>query len=234
MSGTGNKRGRRLSANKTSDKTKKPRSSSAAAAAGTQSIAAAFLRTDEQKQESLQKLYTGKYILLKASAIYGGKSKVPSGKENYLFKYSVSEVEDDTSASIDYTGKYIVEGGQEWKSYPALDESDYSVEDYRLCCFKEDHALYNKYLGVVNKRRNDQADVERKRDEEEKRSAIDDVSDIQRKIVEEKVAPYDVLLAEFEPAGEPKQHVVKNGPDAGKVTQKQEWSEFCLFNTPSL
>eukprot|EP00956_Cyclotella_meneghiniana_P021548 scaffold39337_cov25-Cyclotella_meneghiniana.AAC.1 len=122
-----NKRGRRLSANKTSDKTKKLRSSSAAAAAGTQSIAAAFLRTDEKKQESLQKLYTGKYILLKASAIYGGKSKVPSGEENYLFKYSVSEVEDDTSASIDYSGKYIVEGGQEWKSYPALNETDWIV-----------------------------------------------------------------------------------------------------------
>ena len=47
------------------------------AAAGTLSIAAAFLRTDKQKQESLQKLYTGKYILLKAYTIYGGKFKVP-------------------------------------------------------------------------------------------------------------------------------------------------------------
>eukprot|EP00956_Cyclotella_meneghiniana_P041274 scaffold221145_cov20-Cyclotella_meneghiniana.AAC.1 len=57
MSGTGNKRGRLSSANKTFDKTKKPRSSSAAAAAGTQFIAADFLRTDEQKQESLEKLF---------------------------------------------------------------------------------------------------------------------------------------------------------------------------------
>ena len=151
---------------------------------------------------------------------------MPSGEENYLFKYSISDVDDDTTATIEYSGKYIVEDGQEFKSYPILDDSDYTVDDYRLCCFREDHALYNKYLGVVNKRVNDQIDAERKRKEESKRSAVDDVSDIQRKIVEESVAPFDVLMAEFEPAGERKQHTVKTGPDAGTVTEKQEWSEL--------
>jgi len=73
-----NKRGLSVPSSASSRKTtknKKNRSSSSSAApTGTVSIANAFLRTNEQRLESLQIQYKGKYILLKSSAIYRGKS----------------------------------------------------------------------------------------------------------------------------------------------------------------
>ena len=201
---------------------KKAKSSSSAS---TRTITDALLGSEERRQESLVIKYKGQRILLTASAIYGGKSKVPRGEEDFLFQYTVADVNDETYATIEYEGKYIIEGGREWKSFLALQDSDFNVEGYRFCCFKEDHALFNKYLGIVNKRINDCRDAERKREEESKQKEMDDVSDIQRKIVEEGMEPYDVLLAEFEPAGELLHHTVQKGEEAGKVTQKQHWSE---------
>lgn len=100
--------------------------------------------------------HKGKRLLLKADALYG-KSRVPRGEENYNFLYIVQDINPGgKEAVIEYEGKYIKDGDTEFKSYPPTDDSDYKIENYRIALIREDADLYNRFLGVVNKRLNDE------------------------------------------------------------------------------
>ena len=208
----------------------KPKRSTAASAGPTKrpkTILEALLSTDEQVLNSLKAQHKGKRLLLKADALYG-KSRVPRGEENYNFLYIVQDINPGgKEAVIEYEGKYIKDGDTEFKSYPPTDDSDYKIENYRIALIREDANLYNCFLGVVNKRLNDERELKIKLEAESKKSASDDVSDIERKIHEEGLSPYDVLVMEFEPAGPKVEHVVTKGTDnVGAVTEKQDWSKF--------
>jgi hypothetical protein len=64
------------------------------------------------------------------------------------------------------------------------------------------------------------------REKEEKAAASQNlsyISDIETK-VEQKISFYDIIVYDFEPAGEMQDHVVLEGPHAGKVIKKQKWS----------
>eukprot|EP00956_Cyclotella_meneghiniana_P037617 scaffold141647_cov87-Cyclotella_meneghiniana.AAC.1 len=146
-------------------------------------ISDAFFGSNEkQKKECMFRHYKGKRILLKATDIYG-KNKVPKGEEAYNFQYIVTDVSDETYATIEFEGKYIKDDTEEFKSYPAIEEDDFVIDNYRLSCLKDDHALFNKYRGVVNKKINDAAQAQRDSEAAEKQSSLDDCSDIQNKIM---------------------------------------------------
>jgi hypothetical protein len=183
---------------------------------------------------SLEKLHKGKRLLLKASDVYGGARRVPRGQENYLFMYRVAKVNlGCTTCQIEYEEMYVVEDGTEFKSFPIQDEGDELIDDYRMELLKEDHELYNKYLSVINRATNELKDKAIREAVEKKRSALDDVTDIDFKILgAEPVPVYDVLLGEFVPAEVDKHmHAVTEGPDKGEVVYKQKWSEcsMCIF-----
>ena len=60
-----------------------------------------------------------------------------------------------------------------------------------------------------------------------KQCEAEDTTDINKKIVEESIDPYDVLVGEFVPCGDVVQHVVTSGKtNVGAVTEKQEWSKL--------
>ena len=195
------------------------------------SIREALLGKPDQLHKSLQAKYVGTHLLIKASALYA-RGKVPSGEKNYNFQYIVTEIDEDGAhATIEFEKKFIEDGGTSFKAYPIIDaENDFELDGYRVALIKEDSELYNHYLGIVNKHINDLRDLQNKGEEEKKRSAAVDTSDIERKIHEEGVHPYVVLLNEFEPVGEREQHIVSGGKtNVGKVSEKQTWSKFvCL------
>lgn len=182
---------------------------------------------------SLRLQHKGKRLLLCASTIYGTMARVPQGEEDFIFLYIVSDINPDCqTASIEYEGKYVVEGGREFKIYPPYTTSDYVIENYRLTSLKADNDLYNRYLGIINKEANDLKEKELKRQSELKMSALTDVSDIDRKLNEEKMAIYDVLLMEFESTGPRREHVVTGGKEhVGALTEKQDWSEHFVIHT---
>lgn len=192
-------------------------------------IRSAFLGTAEQVRKSLEVLHGGKRLLLKASAIYGKKG-IPRGEEKYNFQYIVKSIDaNNTTATLEFEKKYIEDGGTTFKAYPIITDSDYEIDEYRIALIKEDANLFNHYLAIANKEANDLKDLREKMMAEEKRSSATDRSDIEKKILEQNVPCYDVLLTEFEPKGDRKEHVVSGGKDhVGKLTEKQEWSKFCF------
>ena len=176
---------------------------------------------------SLSTLHKGKRLLLAAKFLY---KKIPPGEENYLYLYQVDEINDDCkTATIDYEGRYVEEGTCEWKNYPILDDEDRSIDNYRIDCIKTDHDLYNKYLGQANKVVNDQKELNKKKEDERKKSSETDVSDIDRRIKENNQKAYDVLLLEFEAAEEEQEHIIARGVHTGDITAKQQWSKFILI-----
>ena len=189
----------------------------------------ALLKTEEQEIESAEKLHVGKRVLLKATAIYGRKP--PRGEENYLFQYIVAKVNPGCdTAKLEYENKYIEEGGTEFKSYP---DNDISLDDYRLVLLKDDAELYRKYLRAQMRVINDRREEETAKEAAKKISASEDVSDIDKKIIEDNRLPYSVLQEEFEPCGDRIEHrVTKGSTNVGEVTVKQEHSKFfCLYQS---
>ncbi len=193
-----------------------------------QGITAALFGGEQQKKEAVHRTYKGKRILLKAADIYG-RNKVPEGEEDFNFLYVVTDIDDDTFASIEYEGRYIKDGADNWRSYPAVDESDFVMDNYRLACFKDDHLLYNKYLGVVKKKENDAAQKAADKLAEEAKSSLDNIDDLRDKIMaDSKVDKFELLKDEFEAIRELITYISDSGKDAGKQAQKQLWSEFML------
>jgi hypothetical protein len=158
-----------------------------------QGITAALFGGEQQKKEAVHRTYKGKRILLKAADIYG-RNKVPEGEEGFNFLYVVTDIDDDTFASIEYEGRYIKDGADNWRSYPAVDESDFVMDNYRLACFKDDHLRYNKYLGVVKKKENDAAQKAADKLAEEAKSSLDNIDDLRDKIMaDSKVDKFELL-----------------------------------------
>jgi len=179
------------------------------------------------EERAVHRTYKGKRILLKAADIYG-RNKVPEGEEDFNFLYVVTDI-DDTFASIEYEGRYIKDGADNWRSYPAIDESDFVMDNYRLACFKDDHLRYNKYLGVVKKKENDAAQKAADKLAEEAKSSLDNIDDLRDKIMaDSKVDKFELLKDEFKAIGELILYISDSGKDAGKQAQKQLWSEFML------
>ena len=157
-----------------------------------------------------------------------GRGGPPAGERDYNFQYIVTGIDaDGTTATLEFENKYIETGGTSFKAYPAIDAEDFELEGYRVALIKEDSQLFDHYRGIVNKRINDLRDIQDKGLEEQKRAAAVDTSDIERKINDQNVNPYDVLLMEFEPVGERVEHIVAGGKaNVEKVTEKQTWSEY--------
>jgi hypothetical protein len=174
---------------------------------------------------SLRKTHTGKRILLRAKDIYNGA--VPNGEEAFLFQYSVSQVNADCkTATIDFDEKCIVEKGDMFQNYPNLGDEDTSIQDYKIEMLNADHELFNAHLGRVNKRENDLRDTQKKREQDEKVRATDDVQDIDDKFHGQKKDGYSILVSEFLPEGALTEHLIQAGPNAGKKNTKQDWSTF--------
>jgi hypothetical protein len=96
----------------------------------TKSIRDAFLGNKEQVLRSLRLQHKGKRLLLRASTIYGTMARVPEGEENFIFLYIVSEINPDfTTASIEYEGKYVVDGGRAFNTYLPVPD-DVEIEQY--------------------------------------------------------------------------------------------------------
>ena len=189
-------------------------------------ISEAFFGSNEaQKKECAYRHYKGKRILLKATDIYG-KNRVPKGEEAYNFQYIVTEIADSTYATIEFEGKYIVDGSEEFKSYPAIDEEDFVMDNYRLACLKDDHALFNKYRGVVNKKINDAAQAKKDAEAAQKQTSLEDTSDMKDKIMQNhKIDKFELLMGEFEPVGERMLYTIEQGQHTGKQAEKQVWSK---------
>jgi hypothetical protein len=166
----------------------------------------------------------GKRILLRAKDLYGGN--VPKGEENVLHQYSILSINADiVSAVISYDQKCITEGGDKFRDYPLSNDDEGEIDDYKIANLNDDHELYNVHLGRVNKKINDLKEILRKTEEEQKLSATDDVSDIERKL-SASVDPYLIMIGEFRSIGPLSVHVVLKGENKGKSTKKQTWEHI--------
>ncbi len=169
----------------------------------------------------------GKRILLHAQDLYSDE-KVPKGEETLLHQYSVLSLNGDmATAVITYDEKCIINGGDKFRDYPLTDDDKGQIDDYLLANLAHDHELYNVHLGGVNKKINDLREMQHKRDEEEKVSAADNVSDIKRKL-SDGVDPYLIMVGELRPTGLISMHVIQKGDIKGKSTNKQAWEHARL------
>ncbi len=74
-------------------------------------------------------------------------------------------------------------------------------------------------------------DAKKAREKEEKAAAsqtLSDISDLDAK-VEQEISFYDIIIDEFEPAGEMQDHVVLEGSHAGKVIKKAKMELVLAF-----
>jgi hypothetical protein len=191
----------KMSSGKQASFSSKSKDSAASKKSRGSDIHTALLGNAEQVRKSLEVLHVGKRLLLKADAIYG--KKIPRGEEKYNFQYIVKSIDsNNTIATIEFERKYIEDHGTSFKVYPIIKDSDYEIDEYLIALIKEDSNLYNHYIAIANKEANNLHDLQDTMKAEEKRKSAVDTSDIKRKILEQKIAPYDVLLMEFESMGE--------------------------------
>jgi len=170
---------------------------------------------------SLNSTHVGKRILLRAKDLYEGN--IPKGEENVLHQYSILSINADlVSAVIAYDQKCITEGSDKFRDYPLSNDDEGQIDDYKIANVNEDHELYNVHLGRVNKKINDLKEIQRKREEEKKVAATDDVSDIERKLSDGD-DPYLILIGEFMSCGPLSDHIIQRGTDKGKTSKKQPW-----------
>jgi hypothetical protein len=192
-----------------------------------QSSLLSYKKDKHKFNEVLTRTYVGKRILLTSQYLYG--RRVPEGEEDLLFQYHVSSVNDDnTTATIDYDNKCIRDGHHEFQSYP--DPQD-DIPNYDLKTFKDDHELFLKHLGRGQKILNDVEFARKKREREEAEALaaanadMSDVTDLELK-VEEGIEIYELMMGEFEPAGDLCLHTIRKGAkEGGKTIKKQQWSE---------
>jgi uncharacterized membrane protein YkoI len=192
-----------------------------------QSSLLSYKKDKHKFNEVLTRTYVGKRILLTSQYLYG--RRVPEGEEDLLFQYHVSSINDDNAtATIDYDNKCIRDGHHEFQSYP--DPQD-DIPNYDLKTFKDDHELFLKHLGRGQKILNDVEFARKKREREEAEALaaanadMSDISDLELK-VEEGVEIYELMMGEFEPAGDLCLHTIRRGAkEEGKTIKKQLWSE---------
>jgi hypothetical protein len=104
------------------------------------------------------------------------------------------------TAVIAYDEKFITEGGDKFHDYPLTDDDEGQIHNYKMANLTDDHELYNFHLGRVNKKVNDLKEMMRKKEDEEKIAATEDVSDIERKL-SDGVDPYLIMIGEFRSTG---------------------------------
>jgi hypothetical protein len=175
------------------------------------------------KQEILRSLsitHVGKHILLCAQDLYSD-GKVTKGEEMLLHQYSVLSLNGDmATAVITYDEKCIITGGDKFCDNPLTDDDKGQIDNYQFANLACEHELHNVHLGGVNKKINDLKEMQHKRDKEEKVSAADNVSDIERKL-SDGVDPYLIMVRELRPTGPITVHVIQKGDNKGKSTNKQ-------------
>ncbi len=108
-----------------------------------------------------------------------------------------------------------------FQSYP--DQQDSTIPNYDLSIFAEDHKRFLKHLGCGQKIINYAKEAREKEEKAAASQTLSGISDLKAKIKQE-ISFYDTIVDEFEPAGEMQDHVVLEGPHAGKVVKKQKWS----------
>ena len=120
---------------------------------------------DGSQQDILRSLnitHVGRCILLHATDLYG-EGDVPKGEEKLLHQYSILSLNTDmATAVIAYDEKCIIEGGNKFCDYPLTDDDEGQIINYKMANLKDDHELYNVYLGRVNKKVNDLKEMNKK------------------------------------------------------------------------
>ncbi len=163
--------------------------------------------------------------MLQAKAIYYGI--VTDGEEAHLFQYSVMNVNNDCKiATIDFDEKCIIENGDTFQNYPNFADEDTTIAHYKIEMLNDDHELFNVHLGHINKQVNDLRESERKKEQEEKVGAADDMQDLDDKFHVKETDGGSLLIAEFAAEGACTEHLIKAGPNAGKKNTKQDCSMF--------
>jgi hypothetical protein len=189
-----------------------------------QSSLLSYKNNKQQVNEVMSRSYVGKRILLTSISLYG-RANVPDGEEDLLFQYHIAKINDDnTTAVIEYDEKCVQEGHHVFTNYP---DPQVEIPNYKLTTFKDDQELYLKHLGLGQKIVNEERIARKKKMLEDAAALLSDVSDLEVKI-EDGLEIYDLMMDEFEPAGDLRPHEIASGKDAGKVIQKQQWSELLL------
>jgi hypothetical protein len=184
--------------------------------------------------EALSCKYIGKQILLKATNLYG--RSCPKEEADLLFQYHILSVNADCeTATIHFDEKAIKQDDHKFFTWLDTTGKELTIDDYPLHSFKKDHEIYNTYLGRGNRIANDEKEAKRKQEQADKTILIQDTTNLEEKL-EKGSNPYELVVGEFEPVGELREHVILRGGDAGKKQKKQKWSEciqiyYCL---PSL
>ncbi len=180
----------------------------------------AYKNNQAQLNQVLSSLYVGKRVFLTAVSLYG--RRIPASKEEMLFQYHIGAVNSDNkTATIEYNDKCIKDGNHVFQSYP--DQQDSTIPNNNLSTFAEDHKHFLKHLGRGQKIINDAKEAREKEEKAAASQTLSDISDLEAK-VEQETSFYDIIVDEFEPAGEMQDHVVLEQPHAGKVIKKQKWS----------
>ena len=140
-----------------------------------------------------------------------------------LHQYSIISLNADmATAVIAYDEKCITEGGDKFCDYPLTDDDEGQINNYKMANLTDDHELYNFHLGRVNKKVNDLKEMMRKKEDEEKIAATEDVSDIEHKL-SDGVDPYLIMIGEFRSTGPLLVHIIQKGDNKGKTSKKQTW-----------
>lgn len=193
----------------------------------------AYKSNPAQLNEVLTNSYRGKRILLTAAFLYG--RRIPRGEEDLLFQYHINAVNSDNkTATIDYDDRCIKNGDHVFQSYP--DQIETNITNYDLATFQQDHKVFLRHLGRGQKIINDAKEAREKEEKAAASESLVDLTDIDEKI-QQGIAIYDILLAEFEPVGDMMDHIVEKGDHKGKVIKKQKWSEYtslCIIHFASL
>jgi hypothetical protein len=184
-----------------------------------------FRARKEDVMESMKSKYKGKQILLKAQDIYA-QGKVPPKEEKMLFQYSIASIKDNLqSAVIEYDDKCITNGGNQFISYPDTTGHENKINNYSLGTFQADHLLFNLHYGRSKKIKNDKEDAARKLAQEETVKSGTDLFDLKKR-VQGGASAYALLVAEFQPCGDLRDHTIVKGLNQGKKVKKQKWSKI--------
>jgi hypothetical protein len=180
----------------------------------------AYKNNPAQSNQVLSSLYVGKRVFLTPASLYG--HRIPAGEEEMLFQDHIGAVNSkNKTATIKYNDKCIKDGDHMFQLYP--DQQDSTIPTYNVSTFVEDHKRFFKHLGHGQKIINNAKEVREKEEKAAASQTLSDISDLDAK-VEQEISFYDIILDEFEPAGEMQDHVVLKGPHAEKVIKKQKWS----------
>lgn len=168
-------------------------------------------KTAEAALEGLRKKVKGKRVLIPSEDLY---KNVADELVGLLFLYTVEEVNDADYATLRFENTCIKDGDTNWRNYhDSTGQED--LDNYELSGFTDAHELYNKYLGLVNKARNDMEEAEKKEEEEKTQELAENLTGIEDKL-KEGMSTYDILVLEFESVGIVKPHTILAGDHAGK------------------